>query len=78
MRLGKSRPFPSFQFPALTIVKSELFFVGIPSPGEGERYSIGLNALKRSAFYKPFFLNYCYHMSRSPFLEITGSVQQKV
>ena len=39
---------------------------------------MGFNALKRAAFYKPLFLNYCYHMPPSQFLGITGSVQQKV
>ena len=40
---------------------------------------MGFNALKRAAFYKPLFLNYCYHMPRSQFLGIIGSVlQQKV
>ena len=39
---------------------------------------MGFNALKRSALYKPFFLNYCHHMPRSRFLGIIGSVQQEV
>ena len=39
---------------------------------------MGFNALKRAAFYKPLFLNYCYHMPRSQFLGIVGSVQQEV
>ena len=39
---------------------------------------MGFNALKRSALYKPLFLNYCHHMPRSQFLGIIGSVQQEV
>ena len=39
---------------------------------------MGFNALKRSALYKPLFLNYCYHKPRSQFLGIIGSVQQQV
>ena len=39
---------------------------------------MGFNVLKRAAFYKPLFLNYCYHMPRSQFLGIVGSVQQEV
>ena len=50
------------------------FFFGILSLREGERYSMGFNALKRSALYKPLFLNYCHHMPRSQFLGIIGSV----
>ena len=38
---------------------------------------MGFNALKRSALYKPLFLNYCHHMPRSQLLGIIGSVQQE-
>ena len=67
MGLGKSRPFAR----SCSIVN---FFFGILSLREGERYSLGFNALKRSALYKPLFLNYCHHMPRSQLLGIIGSV----